>query len=173
MTASKLTTDFLDAKGVRYLIDHHDACFTAQELASDERVSGYRVAKTVVCLADDRPVILVLPAPYDVDLDAVARELEADEVTIVEPAAMLRLLPGTTSTIAPPPLPLWDGVRIHADASMVEEAEIIFPAGSAFDAVRMSRADWAGIAGASVGRFAISSQSGAVPSVTVVGVAFY
>lgn len=170
MTASKRITQFLDTEGVRYEIDHHDACFSAQSLASKEGTTGFRVAKTVVCFVDDQPVVLVLPAPYHVDLEIVGAELGARVVCVADPEDVAAYFPECDIEVAPPPLPLWEGIRIHADASMLGRDDIVFAAGTAKDAVRMSGPDWKRIARPSFGKFAVLTPTFTESSIIVMGV---
>ncbi len=173
MTATKCITQFLDSESVRYEVDHHDACFSAQALAAEEGMTGYRVAKTVVCLADERLVILVLPASCYVDLEVVGAELDAEVVCLADPAAMASFFPDCGIEVAPPPLPLWDNVRIHADTSMMGGNDIVFAAGTANDAIRMGRMDWVRIARPTIGQFAMPIPPATESSVTTVGVVIY
>ncbi len=158
MSVPSFVTRFLDDRGIRYSIDHHDACGTSQDLAEIEAVTGFEVAKSVVCLVDEAPVILVLPAPYHVSLTAVGEEFEASHVRLADPRDLAELFPDVNRDVAPPPLPLWKHVTLHIDAAMTMPKEIVFAAGSAEDAIRMRTVDWMKVAEASIGRFAEALQ---------------
>ena len=160
MSVAKPITDFLNERGVKYSIDHHATCFTAQNLAAEEALSGYAVGKCVVGFVDGKPVILVLPAPYQVDWDAVCDELDADEARLAEPDEIAEIFTGCAINAPPPALPLWDGVAIVADETMMGDylpnnPLLVMAAGSAQDAIRMDRADWLAIVQPSVANFAV------------------
>jgi prolyl-tRNA editing enzyme YbaK/EbsC (Cys-tRNA(Pro) deacylase) len=154
MSASPEVLAFLDASDVRYQVEHHAPCFSAQRLAAETETDGYHVAKTVVAFFDGEPVILALPAPLHVDLALVARQLGARCAWFARPSDLRRFGAGTDGRVAPPPLPLWSGVRLHADASLLGREEIVFAAGDAHDSIRMRQADWLEVARPTVGTFA-------------------
>src|SRR5262249_10543964 len=72
----------LEQQGIPFQEVHHDEAFTAQTVAQREHVSGHRVAKVVVAMADGRPVELILPASRHVLLDRVRRLLGAKDVRL-------------------------------------------------------------------------------------------
>src|SRR4029079_8700054 len=75
---------YLDEKGVRYRLSHHDTAFTASQLAEMEHVPGRMVVKPVIVNADGQFVMCALPASHRIDLDALKRQLEASEVSLAE-----------------------------------------------------------------------------------------
>ena len=62
-------SEFLDQHHARYSVLTHPVAYTAQEEAAAAHVPGREWAKVVVCVADDRPVLAVLPAPLKVDFE--------------------------------------------------------------------------------------------------------
>src|SRR5262245_33331707 len=72
----------LDQEHVPYQVRRHRPCFTAQEVAAAEHVSGHRLAKVVVVKADDELVVVVLPASERLDLDAVRTTLNCSQCRI-------------------------------------------------------------------------------------------
>ena len=146
MAISKRIIQFLDSKGIDYRIDHHRPAHSAQDLAATEHVTGYCVAKTVVCIADGEPAILVLPAPMEVDFARVCEELEASEARLAYPDEIRGIFPDSVEGMAPPPLPLWEGVTVYADATITNTDEVVFAAGTLRDAIWMSCADWLSLA---------------------------
>ena len=61
-------SDFLDRHHARYSVLRHPVAYTAQEEAAAAQVPGHDWAKVVVCIADERPLLAVLPAPLKVDV---------------------------------------------------------------------------------------------------------
>jgi Ala-tRNA(Pro) deacylase len=146
----------LQAEHVPYRVHHHRPRFTSQEVAAEEHVSGHRMAKVVIVKAGDEFAAVVLPASRRVDLRAVGEALGgvacrlateheiADHVTGCEVGAI-------------PPLPHWEGMRMLADSSMMEnQGPILFQAGTHEDAIEMTGADWRRIAHPTGGRFSMS-----------------
>ena len=166
MAVAQCVTQLLDAEGVKYSIDHHSPCFTSQTLAAEENTTGYRVVKTVVAIADGRPVILALPAPFVVDVETCRKELEAKTFRLADPSEIPTYFHGIGDLIAPPPLAIWPGVKVHADETLWHQGDMLFAAGSHRDAVRMKVSDWLKITQPTVGKFAIADANGEVVTET-------
>ena len=62
---------FLKEARVPFTTFRHAPAFTAQEEAAVSHVPGRCWAKTVVCFADNAPILAVLPAYLMVDFDAL------------------------------------------------------------------------------------------------------
>src|SRR5438067_1752025 len=60
--------EFLRKARIPFTAFQHPEAFTAQHGAALSHVSGRSWAKTVVCLADDEPILAVLPANLRVNL---------------------------------------------------------------------------------------------------------
>src|ERR1700730_15927502 len=85
---------YLRERQVAYQIQHHPQAFTAQQIAECEHVSGKKVAKSVVASADNKTVLLVIPAAYRVDLDKVRARIGAQDVHLVQEDAFQNIFPG-------------------------------------------------------------------------------
>src|SRR5215510_6770279 len=66
--------EFLKHAHVPYTTFRHPPAYTAQDEACVSHVPGHSWAKVVVCIADEVPILAVLPAPFTVDFDRL-REL--------------------------------------------------------------------------------------------------
>ena len=141
MATPRWIRKMLEGRGIRYREVHHPTAYTAQEVAQREHVSGHRVAKVVVVMADRRPVELVLPASRRVDLGQVGELLGAGEVRLATELEMERFFKDC-EVGAVPPLPHWEGVPVLMDESMRVEGDSLFQAGTHQDAVRLRFEDW-------------------------------
>ncbi len=131
----------LEVRGIPFEELHHPEVYTAQEVAQREHVSGHRVAKVVVVMADNRPVELILPASRHVNLDRVRTVLQAQEIRLATEAEMEQFF--TDCEIgAIPALRHWKNVDVLMDRSLKVEGQILFQAGSHADAVRLNFQDW-------------------------------
>jgi Ala-tRNA(Pro) deacylase len=131
----------LELRGIPFEELHHPQVYTAQEVAQLEHVSGHRVAKVVVVMADGRPVELVLPASRHVLLDRVKAVLNAREVRLATEDEMGKYF--TDCEVgAIPPLRHWQDVAVLMDHSLTVEGDILFQAGTHQDAVRLNFRDW-------------------------------
>ena len=131
----------LRSQGVPYWTKEHPDVFTAQRLAHEEHMSGHRTAKVVVAYADDRPVMLVLPASHKAALTAVKEMLKAKEVHLAAEDQMRRLFPDC-EVGAEPPLPYGKDIEIWMDRSMRVPGDIVFFGGTHRESIRMAFDDW-------------------------------
>jgi Ala-tRNA(Pro) deacylase len=131
----------LELRGIPFEELHHSEVFTAQEVAQREHMTGHRVAKVVVVMADGRPMELILPASRNVDLDRVRAVLHAQEVRLATELEMERFF--TDCEVgAIPALRHWKDVDILMDRSLNVEGKILFQAGTHVDALRLNFRDW-------------------------------
>jgi Ala-tRNA(Pro) deacylase len=148
----------LERRGVSYEESHHRVVFTAQEVAQREHISGHRLAKVVVVLADGRPVELVLPASRRAVLDKVKELLGAARVRLASEAEMSTIFTDC-ETGAIPPLRHWKDVAVLVDASMPSHGDLVFQAGTHEDVIRLNCQDWLRLVRPLVASFTESEHS--------------
>jgi Ala-tRNA(Pro) deacylase len=154
MSMPRWISSTLQQEHVPYHVRHHRTCFTSQEVAAAEHISGHRLAKVVVVMADDELVAVVLPASQQVDLDSVRRALNCSRCRLASETEIAERFPDC-EVGAIPPLPHWDGVRILADARIMQmQGPMVFQAGTHEDAIEMACDDWRRITHPASGRFA-------------------
>lgn len=134
-------TKMLDRRGVNYEVMHHPDAYTAQEVAQREHISGHRMAKVVVVIADGRPVELIVPASRHVSLDRVQTILDAEQVRLATENEMEKFF-DDCEVGAIPPLRHWANVRVLMDRALKVEGEILFQAGTHTEAIRLNFRDW-------------------------------
>jgi len=150
----------LDKRGVAYEELHHRVAFTAQEVAQSEHISGNRMVKVVVVMADGRPVELILPASRRVVLDRVQKLLGANVVRLASEAEMERIFTDC-ETGAIPPLRHWKDVPVLMDASMSNVEQVVFPAGTHEDVIRLKIKDWLALVNPRVEFFTVPEHASA------------
>jgi Ala-tRNA(Pro) deacylase len=131
----------LQTRGIPFEELHHHEVFTAQRMAQCEHVSGHRVAKVVVVMADGRPVELILPATRNVRMDRLHAILNARRVRLATEEEMEAAF-SDCAVGAIPALRHWKGVDVVMDRSLTVEGNIVFQAGTHEDAVRLNFRDW-------------------------------
>jgi Ala-tRNA(Pro) deacylase len=128
----------------------HPIGYGAQYEAARSHVPGRLWAKTVICIADDRPVAAVVPAHLLVDLERLRALAGATTVRLAREAELIDCCPdeelGATSPFA-------GGCRwrVFVDRSFVGEPEMVFSAGTHTDAIRLHYWDFAELARPVVG----------------------
>ena len=116
-------------------------------------VPGRDWAKVVICVADEKPIQAVLPAPLIVNLDRLLALAGASSIRLALEDELRALFPDCESGAMPPFGPLY-GQRVFVDAALAAEPEVVFNAGTHSEAIRMRYADFAAATKPTVGRFA-------------------
>lgn len=136
---------YLDQMGVHYRVSRHDTAYTASRLAEMEHVPGRKVIKPVVVRADGQFVMCALPASHRIDLEALKRQLEAGEVSLVEESKLAELFPDC-EVGAEPPIGRLYGMTTLMDESLTADDQVTFQAGTHQEAVTMSLAEYRRVA---------------------------
>ena len=89
--------DFLHQRHVDFSVVTHPTAYTAQEEAAVTHVPGREWAKTVVCFADNEPVLAVLPAHFTVDFERLRAATGASRIRLASETEMVTLYPGVRS----------------------------------------------------------------------------
>lgn len=152
MATATWIKDLLEEQGVAFEEMHHREVFTAQEVAQSEHVSGHRLAKVVIVIADGQPVELVIPASRRVVLEKIQRMLGAHQVRLASEAELDRIFTDV-ETGAIPALRHWNNVDVIMDESMKVDGDIVLQGGTHQDTVRLSFNDWYGMVRPRVGSF--------------------
>ena len=156
MSMPRWIPDSLQQEHVPYHTRRHRACFTAQEVAAAEHVSGHRLAKVVIVRADNEWAAVVVPASHRLDMQAVAQALNCQRCRVATEQEIAERFPDC-EVGATPPLRHWDGVKLLCDSRLVQRHDpLVFQAGTHEDAIEMDIGDWQRITQPNVGRFALS-----------------
>jgi Ala-tRNA(Pro) deacylase len=136
MPLSKLR-EFLDSRHIRYLVISHSLAYTAQGIAALTHVSGKKLAKTVIVKIDGILAMAVVPASQHVDLDRLRTLTGAQSVELATEREFKDAFPDCETGAMPPFGNLYD-MPVYADASLAENEEITFSAGTHRELVRMN-----------------------------------
>jgi len=152
MSVRTAVRDLLEHDHVPYTALAHRPAFTAQEEAAMAHVSGRDWAKTVVCIADDEPILAVLPAPLMVNFEKLRLLIGARRIRLASEREMAELYPDCEVGATPPLGPLYRQ-RVFVERGLAGEPEIVFSAGTHSDAIRMPYQAFATVTHPSVGEF--------------------
>ena len=144
--------DWLEHVHVPFTALAQHPAFTAQEEAAVAHVSGRDWAKTVICFADEEPILAVLPAPLVINFEKLRTLVGARRFRLASEQEMARLYPDCEVGATSPLGPLYKQ-RLFIDRRLAEECEIVFSAGTHTDAIRMRYEAFAAIAHPSIGEF--------------------
>jgi Ala-tRNA(Pro) deacylase len=145
--------EFVKKSGVSYTLLHHAPAFTAQQEAAATHVPGREWAKTVVCLADGRPMLAVLPAHCKVDVEALKEMADAADLRLATEKEFAGMYPDCETGAMTPFGPLY-GQPVFVEQSLAADREIVFHAGTHTDAIRMRYEDFARLVHPITGHFA-------------------
>jgi Ala-tRNA(Pro) deacylase len=143
---------FLGDRGVRYTRLEHPVAYTAQEEAAVSHVPGREWAKTIVCFANEEPILAVLPADFTVDEARLRSLTGARTLRLARESEFARLYPECEPG-AMPPLGTLYGQRVFVEKSLTADPEIVFNAGTHTDAIRMRYSDFEALVRPIVGEF--------------------
>jgi Ala-tRNA(Pro) deacylase len=132
--------DYLEHEGVRYDVIAHSATRDAAHTAEAARVSGDRVAKSVVLEDDSGYLMAIIPASHRLDLQAIGRELSRELVLASE-----RELTHLFEDCAPgavPPLGQAYGIDVVVDRNLADTPDIYFEAGDHLSLIHISGKDF-------------------------------
>lgn len=132
---------FLDTHNVKYVVISHSKAYTAQGIAAIAHISGKELAKTVIVKLDGALGMAVLPASYQVGLDALRRRIGVREAVLATESEFKRHFPDC-ETGAMPPFGNLYGIPVYVDESLTEDHEIAFNAGSHYELIKMAYADF-------------------------------
>ena len=150
---SSAVSEYLERNHARYTWLPHPTAYTAQEEAAAAHVPGHEWAKTVVCFADDQPILAVVPAPFAVDLTRLQQSAHAATVRLAKEKEFASLYLDCELGAMPPLGPLY-GQRVFVDKRLTMDAEVSFSAGSHHDAIRMPYREFERIVQPTVAEFA-------------------
>ncbi len=155
--------EYLIAQRVAFEVERHPLRYTAQELAQIEHIPGRLVAKVVMVLADEKLVMVVVPAPMKVSPPLVRDALGAKHVRLAREEEFSHIFPDCEIGAMPPFGQLY-GVPVLVDATLARDPVIFFNAGSHEDVVTMTYVDFERLVHPQAGTF------GKVAEVATLGV---
>lgn len=138
---SKKLKEFLDANSVKYVSIAHSVAYTAQEIAASAHIKGKELAKTVILKIDGKLAMTVLPANYKIDFDLLKEAFDTDDVRLSNEQEFKDKFPGCEVGAMPPFGILYD-VDTYVAASLIDDKEIAFNAGTHTELIRMEYKDY-------------------------------
>jgi Ala-tRNA(Pro) deacylase len=133
--------NYLDENKVRYHVLKHHAAYTAREIAEALHVPGKELAKVVMVKADDRFIMVVLPANNMIHFRALAQAVGVREARLAEEWEFERLFPDCEVGAMPPFGNLYH-LPVYVEESLAEDEEIVFEAGTHREAIKMAYRDY-------------------------------
>jgi len=144
MPANKLIQS-LNAHQIKYRLVSHAPAYTAPEVAQSAHIKGDQLAKAVILDADNRLIMIVVPASYQLDLETLKREVHAMSLKLCPIARFSEMFP-TCELGALPPFGNLYGMDTWLANCFDRQQEITFCAGTHSELIQMAYADYLGLA---------------------------
>lgn len=133
--------EFLDREKIKYVSIVHSPAYTAQEVAASAHVTGRELAKTVIVQLDGEMAMAVLPANRKIVLQDLREVTGSDQVKFASEEGFKQRFPDC-ETGAMPPFGNLYGMAVYAAASLAENVEIAFNAGSHTEVIKLAYRDF-------------------------------
>jgi len=154
MTILKKLKEYLESNKVSYEVGYHARVYTAQEVAASQHVPGREMAKVVMVKADEKMVMLVLPASYRVDMKKLKGVLDCKKVGMVKEEEFEELFPDCEIGAMTPFGNLYN-LEVWVDQVLTEDESIVFRAGSHVETLRIKYNDYVRLVNPKVGDFSV------------------
>ena len=138
----KKLKEYLDRHGIEYVTITHSPAYTAQAIAAAAHIPGKDLAKTVMVVLDDRMAMAVLPSSIMVDLERLREAAGVEKARLATEAEFKGLFPECEVGAMPPFGNLWD-MPVYVDATLAEDEDIAFNAGSHVELIKLGYHDFA------------------------------
>jgi len=135
---------FLDHERVHYDVLPHPEAFRALAIAQTLHTPEKQMAKVVIVKVDERFVMTVLPASWNLDLHRLRTVFATHSVRLATENEITGLFPDCELGAMPPFGNLY-GLPVYVDQSLAEDEEIVFQAGTHSDAIRMRYWDFSAL----------------------------
>ena len=131
----------LDTEKIKYVSIIHSTAYTAPEVAASAHIPGRELAKTVIVYLDGEMAMAVLPANRKVVLADLREMTGADQAKLVPEEDFKKRFPDCEVGAMPPFGNLY-GMEVYVAASLAQNAEIAFNAGSHTEVIKLAYKDF-------------------------------
>lgn len=138
---TKKLREFLDDQGVKYVAIPHQVAYTARRTAIVSHIPNKELAKTIIVKIDGVLAMAVLSASGEVDLSLLRAATGARSVSVAKESEFKDRFP-ECEIGAMPPLGNLYGMAVYVDESLTKDETIAFNAGSHYELLQISYADF-------------------------------
>jgi len=140
MAIAKKLEQYLKKNKVRFEIVKHRTVYTAYDLAATLKEKLGSIGKTLLVKADDRHLLILLPANRRLDIARLKQQLGAKRITIASEKDMVKTLkikPGAITPFGP-----LHKLEVVVDKSMGKATHFFVGAGSFTESLRLKVKDF-------------------------------
>ncbi len=144
MSIARTLKAFLDRERVHYDVLPHPEAFRAADIALTLHTPEKEMAKVVIVKVEERFVMTVLPASWQIDLHRLREVFLTRQVRLATEDEFKGLFPDC-EVGAMPPFGILYGLPVYVDQSLTEDEQIVFQSGTHSEAIRMRYQDFAAL----------------------------
>ena len=152
MSIARTLKAFLDRELVHYDVLPHPEAFRAADIAQTLHTPEKEMAKVVIVKVEERFVMTVLPASWQIDLHRLREAFFTRQVRLATEDEFTGLFPDC-EVGAMPPFGILYGLPVYVDQSLTEDEQIVFQSGTHSEAIRMRYMDFAALVSPVVAEF--------------------
>ena len=141
MTVLRRLKAYLDENEVKYEVLVHPETYRAPATAEALHVPGKEMAKVVMLKDGADDLMAVLPSTFKLDLHRLREVLSSQTIRLATEEEMAQVFPDCEVGMMPPFGNLY-GLDVLVDGVLTEDEEIVFPAGTAREAIKMGYDDF-------------------------------
>ena len=142
MTVFEKIIGLLDEKGVKYRMLEHERVHTCEDAAKIRGTTPDQGAKSLVCVGDGNPLLIVLPCSKRLDMKGFKKKVGIKDLRFATVDEVKELTGLDVGSIPPIGKVLGDGLPTHVDADLLKQEEICFNAGLHNRSVLMRSEDY-------------------------------
>lgn len=139
----KRVQDYLSQNHVKYSAISHPLAYTSKEIAHLTQVPEHQFAKTLIMIAGEKKMMVVLPASDTIDWKKLkkALQLRGKDVRLASEPEFSTLFPDCELGAMPPFGNLYH-LEVYIDKVLRHNKDIVFNAGTHTELVKMSYQDF-------------------------------
>lgn len=140
MTLEKLK-EYLDNRGIKYVIISHSLAYTSQEIAHSAHIPAKQMGKTVILSIDGKLCMAVLPASFKVDLHLLRDITGARKVELATEDEFAGMFPGCEVGAMAPFGNIY-GMDVYVSDLLAAQEDIAFNACSHRELMKIAYKDY-------------------------------
>lgn len=130
----------LDEKHILYQHITHDFVHRSEEAAKIRGSRYEEAAKALICQADGKLIMAIVPGPVKMSYNALKKTIGAKKLCLASPEEVL-FATGLSIGSVPPFGNLWN-IPMYVEESLLKEEYMVFSAGSHYDSIRLKVKDY-------------------------------
>lgn len=142
MTVFVKIVRLLDENGIEYVLLEHERVHTCEDAAKIRGTSPDQGAKALVCVGDNKPLLVVLPCSKRLDVKDFKKKVGIKDLRFATKEELMDLIGLEPGAIPPIGKVLGVGLPTHVDGELLQQKMICFNAGLHDKSILMKSEDY-------------------------------